>query len=172
MAGVKLFEAFGDVGLKGVAQTRARLKGVSGAARVGLSSAFKVAAVAGVAAMAAVALAAKKAITDFVAYEQQMNEVFTLLPGISEEAMGAMSEDVKAFSREFGTLPNEVVPALYQSLSAGIPEENVFEFMAVAQRAAIGGVTELEVAVDGITSVVNAYGAETVDATLAADLMF
>jgi TP901 family phage tail tape measure protein len=105
-------------------------------------------------------------------FQQGMNEVFTLLPGISKDAMDAMSGDVKQFARDFAVLPDQVVPALYQSLSAGVPQDNVFEFLEVAQKAAKGGVTDLTTAVDGITSVVNAYGAEVVDAAKASDLMF
>ncbi|MBC2746259.1 MAG: phage tail tape measure protein [ANME-2 cluster archaeon] len=105
-------------------------------------------------------------------FENQMNEVFTLMPGMSKEAMDAMTEDVLKFSKEMGTLPNESVPALYQAISAGVPPDNVFDFMRTANKAAIGGVTNLETAVDGITSVVNAYGSDIVSATEASDLMF
>ncbi|MFA9432894.1 phage tail tape measure protein [Egicoccus sp. AB-alg2] len=101
-----------------------------------------------------------------------MNEVFTLLPGASADAMGKMEKDVRKFAVEMGVTTDKVVPALYQSLSAGVPPDNVFAFLEVAQKAAVGGVTQLETAVDGITSVVNAYGAEVMDAGRASDLMF
>ena len=104
--------------------------------------------------------------------EKGMNEVFTLMPGISKEAMGKMTADVKDFSREFGVLPNETIPALYQAISAGVPSDNVFSFLETAQKAAVGGVTDLTTAVDGISSVVNAYGSEVISATQASDLMF
>jgi TP901 family phage tail tape measure protein len=129
----------------------------------------KVAAVAGVAVGVA---AIVKGTAAFVDFERSMNEVFTLIPGTSKEAMDAMTQDVKNFSREFGVLPNRVVPALYQALSAGVPKDNVFEFLEVAQKAAKGGVTDLTVSVDGISSVMNAYGADVVSATQASDLMF
>ena len=105
-------------------------------------------------------------------FENQMNEVFTLLPGITKDAMDDMTDDVLKFSKEMGTLPSETVPALYQAISAGVPKDNVFEFMKVANKAAIGGVSDLETAVDGITSVVNAYGSDVIDATKTSDLMF
>lgn len=120
---------------------------------------------------AAVATAAK-ALTSFVDFQGQMNEVFTLLPGISQSAMDDITSQVKGFSKEFGVLPDEVVPALYQSLSAGVPKDNVFEFLETAQKAAKGGVTELTTAVDGISSVINAYGSDVVSAGQASDLMF
>ncbi|MDQ5975714.1 MAG: hypothetical protein QG661_2923, partial [Actinomycetota bacterium] len=113
-----------------------------------------------------------KSVMDFGGFEKQMNEVFTLLPGISGEAMGAMTEQVKSFSTEFGVLPTEVVPALYQSLSAGVPADNVFAFIETAQKLAKGGVTDLTTAVDGLSSVVNAYGSDVLSAEQASDLMF
>jgi len=113
-----------------------------------------------------------KSVIDFAGFERQMNEVFTLLPGISGPAMDKMTDQVKGFATEFGVLPDKLVPALYQSLSAGVPPGNVFEFLETSQKAAKGGVTDLTTAVDGISSVVNAYGAELVDATKASDLMF
>lgn len=135
--------------------------------RVGKTAALAFAAV-GTAAVAGAA----KALTSFVDFQGQMNEVFTLLPGISQDAMDDMTGQVKGFAKEFGVLPDEVVPALYQSLSAGVPKDNVFEFLETAQKAAKGGVTDLTTAVDGISSVVNAYGSEVLNATQASDLMF
>lgn len=131
-------------------------------------------AVAGVALGMGVALggAAIAGTMAFAGFDKGMREVFTLLPGISQPAMDKMTGQVKDFATEFGVLPDQVVPALYQSLSAGVPPDNVFAFLEVAQKAAKGGVTDLTTAVDGITSVVNAYGSEVVDATKASDLMF
>ena len=121
---------------------------------------------------AAIGATAIKGVKDFAHFEKQMNEVFTLLPDISETAMKDMEKQVKDFSKEFGKLPSDVVPALYQSLSAGVPQDNVFDFLEVANKAAVGGVTDLNTAVDGLTSVVNAYGSEIIDASTASDLMF
>lgn len=109
---------------------------------------------------------------EFRQFESGMAEVFSILPGISQEAMGAMQEDVLAFSQEVGRTSDQVVPALYQALSSGVPPDNVFDFMKIASDAALGGVTDLETAVDGISSAVNAYGAEVLSAQEASDLMF
>jgi len=125
-------------------------------------------------------LAAEAAVLAFVAtslkafadFDKGMREVFTLMPGITADAMGEMTDDIVSLGTEFGLLTDETVPALYQAISAGVPSDNVFEFMETAVAAQIGGVTSLETAVDGITSVVNAYGEETVNATQASDLMF
>ncbi len=113
-----------------------------------------------------------KGLQEFTAFDKGMREVFTLLPGITEEAMGQMTQQVKDFATEFGVLPEKTIPALYQAISAGVPKDNVFEFLEVAQKAAAGGVTELETAVDGISSVINAYGKDVLSAAEASDLMF
>lgn len=113
-----------------------------------------------------------KSVFDAAGFEKQMNEVFTLLPGISGDAMGEMTNQVKDFAVQFGVLPTEVVPALYQSLSAGVPQDNVFSFIETAQKLAKGGVTDLTTAVDGLSSVVNAYGSDILSAGEASDLIF
>ena len=124
-------------------------------------------------AMAAGAVAAVgKGVTAFAGFESSMNEVFTLMPGITNDAMAAMGDDVKNFSKEMGVATGEAIPALYQAISAGVPQDNVFDFLETAQMAAVGGVTDLETAVDGISSVVNAYGSDVVSAAEASDLMF
>lgn len=120
----------------------------------------------------AVAAGVVYAVSEFAEFDKAMNEVFTLLPGISGKAMREMEDQVLSFSREFNVLPEQVVPALYQSLSAGVPRENVFEFLETATKLSKGGVTDLETAVDGLSSVVNAYGRDIISAEEASDTMF
>jgi TP901 family phage tail tape measure protein len=105
-------------------------------------------------------------------FESNMGSVFTLLPDISGDAMSEMSDQVLELSKNMAVMPNEVVPALYQALSAGVDKENVFTFMEAATKASIGGMTDLETAVDGLTSVVNAYGQDVIDVGRASDIMF
>lgn len=147
-----------DTKLGGVDSKLSGLVGVAKKAALGIAAGLAGGAVASVA--------------SFAGFESSMNEVFTLLPGISDKAMGQMTGQVKDFSKEFGVLPDKVVPALYQSLSAGVPQGNVFDFLEQAQKSAKAGVTDLTTAVNGITSTVNAYGAETLSASKASDLMF
>ena len=125
-----------------------------------------------VVAAAAIAALGATSISNFAKLDTKMREVFTLMPGLSETAKTQMIADVKDVAREIGVLPNEVVPALYQAISAGVPQDNVFEFMKIAGKAAKGGVTDLETAVDALSSVVNAYGADVISATEASDHMF
>ena len=123
-------------------------------------------------ATAAFGAAATSGIREFASFEKGMNEVFTLLPGMSKSAMDAMSDQVLATSKKMGVLPEEVVPSLYQALSAGVPPGNVFEFLEVAIKGAKAGVATTEESVDALSSVVNAYGSDMISAAQASDIMF
>ena len=126
---------------------------------------------AGVAA-AALAVLGTKGVASAIELEKGLAEVRTLLPQLSDKGFKVLQQDVLDFSDAMGVATTQVVPALYQAISAGVPQQNVFEFMEIASKAAIGGVTTLETAVDGVTSVINAYGREAITAQRASDLMF
>lgn len=115
---------------------------------------------------------ADETLNSFISFESSMQEVFTMLPGISKEGMEEMEQQVKDFGKEMGTLTTDTVPALYSALSAGVPKDNVFSFLETANKAAIGGISTIETAVDGLSSVTNAYGSDVIDAGRASDLMF
>jgi len=115
---------------------------------------------------------ANRAVEDFTDFEKGMAEVSTLLSDSTEESMGQMEAQVKQFATETGTLTTDIVPALYQAISASVPSDNVFSFLEVANKAAVGGVTDLETSVDGLTSVMNAYGQANMTAERASDVMF
>src|SRR6056297_1420181 len=128
---------------------------------IGKGGKLALAAGAGAAAIgAALAGASAKGIKEFAKFEKQMSEVFTLMPDATNEAKNQMTADMREFSKEMGVMTDEAAPALYQAISAGVPRDNVFSFLEQAQKAAVGGVTDLKTAVDGMTSVVNAYGEE------------
>ena len=116
----------------------------------------------------AFALATKAAID----YEKSLAEVRTIATSLSQEGFQQLSEDVQDLSREMGISTSEAIPALYQAISAGVPAENVIDFLRTASKAAIGGITELDVAVKGISVAVNGYGADVLTAAEASDLMF
>ena len=115
----------------------------------------------------AVAGASVKMAVDF---ESSMADVFTLLPGMSEDAFADMGDQVKDLSSKMGVLPSEVVPALYDAISAGVPTDNVFAFMETAAELAIGGSIELSAAVDLLTTSQNAWAESGLTGAEAADL--
>ena len=150
---------------RNVDRSRGRMGKLAGAAVK--SMAIVATAVAGAAAVIGV-----KSVQAFAGFETRMQEVRTLMPDLTDKAFSEMGDDVLEFGKKFGVLTSDTVPALYQAISAGVPQNNVFSFLETAQMAARGGITDLETAVDGISSVVNAYGTDVLSATEASDLMF
>ncbi|MEJ6952446.1 phage tail tape measure protein [Natronospora cellulosivora (SeqCode)] len=166
--GMKVGELYAELGLND-AKFNSGLNKARGLLSGGIATAAAAGAVAAGAALTGIAV---KGLKEFASFEKGMNEVFTLIPEASAEAKDQMTEDIKDFAKEMGVVTDEAVPALYQAISAGVPEDNVFDFLEIAQKAAVGGVTDLTTAVDGISSVVNAYGDDVIDAGEASDLMF
>jgi len=121
---------------------------------------------------AALGAFAVKSVKEFGSFEKGMQEVFTLLPGFSKDAMDAMSQDVLNLSNKMGVLPEEIVPSLYQALSAGVPAGNVFDFLEVSIKGAKAGVATTAESVDLLTSVTNAYGRENLSVAKASDIIF
>jgi len=132
----------------------------------------KAAKLAAAAAAAAVVAFGVSAVKTFVDFDTEMRQVFTLMPDLSSEAKDVMIEDVMELSEAIGILPSEIIPALYQAISAGVPRENVFTYLEIAGEAAIGGAVELESMVVGLAQVMNAYGSEVDTARGYSDMFF
>jgi len=150
-------------------------KGLSGAldqAGGELGKFAKVAASAGVAGAAAIGGVTVASVKMTSGLDKGLSEVRTLLPDLSDKGFRQLRDQVVEFSNDMGVATSETLPALYQAISAGVPPDNVFEFLQTANKAAVGGVTDLQTSVDGISSVVNAYGSDVLDAAKASDLMF
>lgn len=107
-----------------------------------------------------------------VDFEEGMRLVHTLLPDLSEEGLKAMSEQAKQFAKDMKVLPEYITPALYDAISAEVPEEEVFDFLKEAQMVARGAKTDMGTSVKFLTNVINAYGRETITAKEASDAMF
>jgi len=66
----------------------------------------------------------------------------------------------------------EMAKGMYQVLSASIEPAKAIEFLGVAAKAAVAGVTDVFTSVDALTTVINAYGFAAEDATRISDIMF
>lgn len=122
----------------------------------------------------AVATAAN--IAQFQALEAEINTVLTLFgtaPALIDETFGEMSAGIREVATEVGGLEKDIAGGLYQAISAGVPESGVFEFLEVAQMAAMADrAADLETAVDGISTAVNAFSSENLSAGKASDILF
>ncbi len=126
-------------------------------------------------ALGALAVGAAKSVGSANDLALSMREVVTLTGDTGDEAektFTAMKSLVSGVSSEFGVAQETLTKGLYQALSAGVPKDNALEFMQVATKASIAGVTDVDTAVDGLTTVINAFGLEIGDASSVADAMF
>jgi TP901 family phage tail tape measure protein len=125
--------------------------------------------------LGALALGANQSVTQANNLAIGLREVVTLTgdTGVAANAtFGEFRTLVAGLSNEFGIAQSVLTGGLYQALSAGVPKENALTFMQVASTAAIAGVTDVETAVDGLTTIINAFGLQTGEAQNVADSMF
>ena len=115
-------------------------------------------------------------IAQFQALDREVRTVLTLFgtaPSLVDDTFREMADGIRSVSESVGGLEKDIAQGLYQTISAGIPRGDAFEFLDVAQMASIADqATDLTTAVDGLSTVVNAFGLEAADTTEIADAMF
>lgn len=110
---------------------------------------------------------------DFQEFENSLTAVYTLL---EEDVFNKHAADLESgaikIMQEYNLSIEDVNKSLFDSVSAGIEAADATEFLGTAAKLAKGGVTNLSNAVDGMTSILNAYGLEATEATKVADAFF
>ena len=125
--------------------------------------------------LGALAVGANKAVTDATQLAIGMREIVSLTGATGDEAettFTRFADLVSGLSTEFGIAQTVLRKGLYEAISSGIPEGNALEFMQIASKAAVAGVTNVETAVDGLTTVINAFGLDVSQTEEIADSMF
>lgn len=98
-------------------------------------------------------------------------EVGTLI-GKNATEMKGFSEDVKRIMAETGESTENLTKSLFDLVSAGVEASEATGVLAVATELATAGVTDVSVATDGLTSILNAYSIEAENAREVSDLFF
>lgn len=105
-------------------------------------------------------------------FERQMAQVATQVDTTTVD-MAAMSKGIQDLSVNFGTDAVEEAAGFYEVLSAGIGDANEsMVALEVANRMAIGGNASVAASVDGLTTIINAWGMKASDANNIADTLF
>lgn len=100
-----------------------------------------------------------------------MGEVSTLLNNMDE--LPRLTAEAKELAKTFGGSPTSQAKAFYQAISAGAGSAaEATEILTTANKLAIGGVTDVTTAVDGLTTIVNAFGLETKESMNVSDAFF
>jgi len=103
-------------------------------------------------------------------FEKEWANVTTML-NISRTATEKMKHELRMLSPTLGDT-TELAKGMYQVLSASIEPAKAIKFLGEAAKSAKAGVTETKIAVDAMTTVINAYGMEAEAATEVSDIMF
>lgn len=93
-------------------------------------------------------------------FEESMAIVSTLVDE-NEVDMEKLRESVKALSNAYGKSTKEISNALYETMSAGIDAKDSIQFLDVAIKNSMAGLTDATTSVNTLTNVMNAYGIET-----------
>lgn len=145
------------------------LTGAAGQVQAGVerlrNSFMRMAIAAGAAVSTALSL---KALFD---YKDAMAEVSTLVD-TSKFSMFELSNEALRQAKAYGNLQGQV-KAYYQIISAGAGTVGqATEILDTSNKLAIGGVTDIATAADGLTSILNAYGDKVGGAMAVSDAMF
>jgi len=119
----------------------------------------------------AMGLVIKKGVDSFINLEDGMRNVNTILK-LSEKELASYTKQVEALQSELGVSTEDLTNGLYQTVSAGVSAGDAIEFLGIATKASIAGISSVETAVDGLTTVLNAFHLETSEATKISDIMF
>lgn len=95
-------------------------------------------------------------------FEDSMAKVSTIAD-TSQMSIGQLSSGIVKLSNSTGKSVGDLSEGLYQAISSGIQTKDTLQFMQTASKAAIGGFTDTETAVDGLTTVLNAYGMKSTE---------
>ena len=101
-------------------------------------------------------------------FNMQIGQIATLTNQTARE----VGKAVRGMSAEFGLAKEELTKGLYDALSAGVPADNVFDFMKTAAKAAKAGAAGVAVAVEATTRIMDAYGEAAGSATNINDKLF
>lgn len=105
-------------------------------------------------------------------FDAAMAEVSTLIDD-TYDPTNSLTQVVQNLSKEFAQAPTEQARALYQVISAGASSAaEATKTLTAANKLAVGGVTTVSIAADGLTSILNAYGLSAEHAGDVSDAMF
>lgn len=109
-----------------------------------------------------------QATTQFREFEKGQTNVQTLLDRTNSTLEGKSIKLMK----QYGLQVADLNKALFDAVSAGVDGAESIDFLDTATQLAIGGVTDLTTAVDGITTIMNSYGKSTQEAEQIAAAFF
>ena len=110
--------------------------------------------------------------TKAIALEKSVAEITTLFDE-SANYTKFFTQEILKLQSAYGTEQQDIAKAYYQAISSGaVNAATSTNLLVVAQKLAIGGVTDLSTSVDGLTTILNAYGLSAKEALNVSDALF
>lgn len=103
-------------------------------------------------------------------FESSMSKV-TGLVGESREQVAQWSDELLSLAPAVGKTPQELAEGLYFVTSAGFEGAEALDVLETSARASAAGLGDTQTVADLVTSAINAYGIENLDASQAADIL-
>ena len=105
-------------------------------------------------------------------FSESLAEIQTLLKD-DEISTAKLGKTVLSLQRQFGGKQKDIATGYYDAISSGaVQAANAQQFLEDANRLAIGGVTDITTAVDGLTTIISAFGTSADDSKKISDTMF
>ncbi len=103
-------------------------------------------------------------------FEFELTKVETLV-GVAKDQVNEWGQDILQMAPALGRAPKELAEGLFFVTSAGIRGAEAMDVLEISAKAAAVGLGETKTIADTITSALNAYGMENLNAAKAADVL-
>lgn len=100
----------------------------------------------------------------FMDFDDGMGKIATIADTTNSN-LNKMGNQVIDLSNKTGQSTATLQDALYETISSGVQTGDAVNFLSNATKTAVGGFTDANTAVDGLTTVLNAYGMKASEAT-------
>lgn len=100
----------------------------------------------------------------FMDFDDGMGKIATIADTTNSN-LNKMGNQVIDLSNKTGQSTSTLQDALYETISSGVQTGDAVNFLSNATKTAVGGFTDANTAVDGLTTVLNAYGMKASEAT-------
>jgi len=106
-------------------------------------------------------------------FEEGMAKISTLMDNVTKGELEEISNGLKKFSIQYAQTADSLLDAEYDILSAGFQDvSESLEMIEVSSKLAVGGVSDVKITADLLTSTLNAYQKTTKEALSVSDDFF
>lgn len=122
-----------------------------------------------------VGFGASQILGDLTEVDRKIRETATLFGTPASQSGGlidSLTGEVKTLAGELGVLQTDIVPTLYDSVSAGVAESDLPVFLENVGKFALAGAADLSVAGDAVTTALNAWGRSAGETEAITDSLF